>query len=470
MIAQRWRASDLLATLPPEWPSDLLPEIQAHVRRDARKVVVLDDDPTGTQTVHGVPVLTEWDVDALAAELSDPLPVVYILTNSRSLPLLQAQALNAEIGRRLVEADRRFSRGFVVISRSDSTLRGHFPGEVEALAESLGESIDAWLLIPFFQEGGRYTINDVHYVADGEWLVPAGDTEFARDPAFGYRASNLRQWIEEKTGGRTPAHTVASITIDDLRRGGPSRVAERLSSLTGGMFCVVNAASRRDLDVLVLAVLQAEADGRRFMYRTAASFVPARSGLAPRGLLAPSELRLEQSGGGLIVVGSHVPRTTRQLDALFTLPGCLHVEVSAGALLDDQVRQNQIASAVSQSDQALRARRDVVISTSRALATGRNAADSLTISRRVSEGMAAIVRGLAIRPRYIIAKGGITSSDLATKALHVRRAVVLGQILPGVPVWRLGAEARHPELAYIVFPGNVGTDRSLLEIVAALRE
>jgi uncharacterized protein YgbK (DUF1537 family) len=66
----------------------------------------------------------------------------------------------------------------------------------------------------------------------------------------------------------------------------------------------------------------------------------------------------------------------------------------------------------------------------------------------------------------LIAKGGITSSDVATQALNVSRAVVMGQLLPGVPVWQLGAESRYPGLAYVVFPGNVGRSKSLLEAVA----
>jgi hypothetical protein len=192
---------DFLAGLPDEWPEDVLPEIQGQVTASRRKVVVLDDDPTGTQTVHGVPVLTEWSVDGLRAELANELPAFYLLTNSRSLPLTKAKAMNAEIGHNLVEAARQAKREFAVVSRSDSTLRGHFPGEVSALTEALKSDFDAWLIIPFFLEGGRYTINDVHYVAEGQWLIPAGETEFARDAAFGYQASNLHPARRTRTRG-----------------------------------------------------------------------------------------------------------------------------------------------------------------------------------------------------------------------------------------------------------------------------
>src|SRR5919198_1878260 len=246
MRPMRLLLADALNRLPPAWPDDPGPAIRAARRERPEKVVVLDDDPTGTQTVHGIPVLTEWSVEALRTELANDLPACFLLTNSRSLPLAAAQALNATIGRHLQEAARAVARRFVVVSRSDSTLRGHFPGEVEALAQALAQDFEAWLLIPFFQEGGRYTIDDIHYVAEGEWLVPAGETEFARDAVFGYRASDLRQWVAEKTAGRIPVQSVASVSLEDIRGGGPEQVTTRLMALTPGCVCVVNAASQRD--------------------------------------------------------------------------------------------------------------------------------------------------------------------------------------------------------------------------------
>jgi uncharacterized protein YgbK (DUF1537 family) len=458
-----------LAALPAEWPVDLRPEIQRRLAERPHAVVVLDDDPTGTQTVHGIPVLTEWPVPALAEELTREQPAFYLLTNTRSMPLARAEALNAEIGRNLAAAARQVGRAFVVVSRSDSTLRGHFPGEVAALDAALGGGFDGWLLVPFFLEGGRYTLDDVHYVAAGDALTPAGETEFARDPAFGYRASNLREWVEEKTAGAIHAADVATIALDDIRRGGPARVAEELLALGGGRVCAVNAASPRDLDVVAAGLLDAEAHGKRFLYRTAASFVAARAGLAPRPLLSRDELGLPTSGGGLIMVGSFVPRTSSQVAALVERSGIAPIEASVAALIDDGQRGAEIARVAGLAEAGLRRGDDVAIVTSRKLMTGADAAASLDLGRRVSDGLCAILRAIATRPRYLIAKGGITSSDLATKGLDVRRALVLGQILPGVPVWQLGGESRHPGLVYVVFPGNVGGADALAEVVASLR-
>jgi uncharacterized protein YgbK (DUF1537 family) len=461
--------AELLASLPPEGAEDLGPALREALRAAPAKVAVLDDDPTGTQTVHGIPVLTEASTAALGAEFANDLPAFYILTNSRSLPLADARALNAEVGARLREAAARAGRPFAVVSRSDSTLRGHFPGEVEALAGAVGGGFDAWLLIPFFQEGGRYTVGDTHYVAEGDVLVPAGETEFARDAVFGYRASDLREWVAEKTGGRVAPADVASVSIDDLRRGGPERIAERLASLTGGRVGVVNAASRRDLEVFTLGLLAAEAAGKRFLYRTAASFVPVRAGIPPRPLLGAEEVAPPGPGGGLIVAGSYVPKTTAQLEGLLGRPGIAAVEMDVECLLSDARREEAIRRAAAAADAALARNEDAVVFTSRRLVTAGDAESNLAIGRRVSDGLVEVVRRVATRPRYVLAKGGITSSDVATRGLGVRRAMVLGQILPGVPVWKLGPETRHPGLSYIVFPGNVGGPGALAQVTAALR-
>ncbi|MGH2544860.1 MAG: four-carbon acid sugar kinase family protein, partial [Ardenticatenaceae bacterium] len=321
MNSPRLHLADTLDSLPPEWPDDPLPAIQSAIRETRQKVAVLDDDPTGAQTVHDLPELTDWSVEMLVEELQNDLPTFYILTNARAMPVSQAMALNAEISRNLLQASLHTGREPVIVNRSDSTLRGHFPEELDAIVEATGQNFDAWIFIPFFFEGGRYTINDVHYVAEGDSLVPAGETEFARDSAFGFRASNLKEWVEEKTRGRVKASDVVSISIDDIRQGGPQRVTERLVELSGGRVCFVNAASMRDLEVFVLGLIEAEKQGKKFLFRTAASFVRARSGQSSHPLLAKKDMVASDEGGALVVVGSHVPRTTGQLQALLAQPG-----------------------------------------------------------------------------------------------------------------------------------------------------
>ena len=455
--------------LPDEWPVDLRPQIQRQVRESGCKVIVLDDDPTGTQTVHTVPVLTEWSAETLQAELSNDFPAFYILTNSRSFSPAEAESINTEIGKNLVKAARLAHRRYVVVSRSDSTLRGHFPGEVEALAEALEQGFDGWIINPFFIEGGRYTIGDIHYVEENGWMIPAGMTEFAGDRVFGYASSNLRHWVEEKTSGRISSRDVLSISIEDVRQGGPKRITELLMTLADDRICIANAAAYRDLEVFVQGLLDAEAQGRRFLYRTAASFVQVRAGLTAKPLLKGADLNMPHTGGGLIAVGSYVPKTTSQLNELLDLSEITGIEIRVEDLLNKSCCQDEIARAAALVEKTLQKSEDVVIYTSRKPVTVESAESNLSIGKRVSEGLIDILRLITTCPRYLIAKGGITSSDIATKALTVKRALVLGQILPGVPVWQLGPESRYPGMPYVVFPGNVGVAGALAEVVEALR-
>ncbi len=461
--------SATFAALPPVWPADLLPANAIAASASGRTLVVLDDDPTGTQTVRDIAVVTTWDAATLTAELTAAPACFYILTNSRSLTAPASRALHLELAANLRAASAATGRAFTVASRSDSTLRGYYPLETDTLAEILGP-FDATFISPYFEAGGRYTLHDTHYVAEGDRLVPAAETPFARDAAFGYRHSHLPSWVEEKTAGRTPAADVATISLETLRLGGPAAVTSLLRALPRGSVCVVNAAAPRDIEVFAAATLAAEAAGARFLFRTAAGFVAARIGRSPQhALLAPAAFSLPNAHGGLTLVGSYVPKTSTQLSALLATSPVTPIEVDVGALLDESRRESTLAATLIALNTALATGHDTVVYTSRQLVTGSDAAASLSIGRRVSDALIHLVRHLAVAPRYLIAKGGITSSDTATLGLGVRRAVVLGQALPGVPVWQLGPEAKFPGLGYIVFPGNVGSDSALADLVRLLR-
>jgi uncharacterized protein YgbK (DUF1537 family) len=455
-----------LESLPPQWHIDLLPSIQQELSHSSYKIVVLDDDPTGTQTVRDIPVLTTWSVTALEAELTGTFPVFFVLTNSRSLTEQAACELAREIGDNLYQAAEKTGVRVVVISRSDSTLRGHFPAEVDAAARALHKEQLPYLLIPFFLEGGRYTLNDIHYVKERDSLVPAALTPFARDAAFGFSNSDLKKYVEEKTRGQIRAEEVVSVSIDDIRRGGPERVAEVLRTVPRGTACLVNSASYRDMEVVVAALILVEKEGYEFLYRTAASFVRSRIGLdAGDGLLSGAQLVNPSATGGLFVIGSYVPKTTSQTSTLFELTDIVPIEVQVGALLDQAGTSDEIARVVELTNQTLGSGTDAAVYTSRSLVSGDDAASSLEIGRIVSESLVEIVSSLTHPPRYLVAKGGITSSDIATKALGIRRAMVIGQALPGVPAWRCGEETRYPGMTYIVFPGNVGEEDALAQIV-----
>ncbi|XWS50840.1 hypothetical protein CRYUN_Cryun12cG0124300 [Craigia yunnanensis] len=457
-------------SLRPEWPVDPINDIHRLNQKHSKTLVVLDDDPTGTQTVHDVEVLTEWSVESLVEQFRKNPICFFILTNSRSLSSEKATTLIKDICSNLYTAAKSVEHiDYTVVLRGDSTLRGHFPEEPDAVVSVLGQ-VDAWILCPFFLQGGRYTIEDIHYVADSDRLVPAGDTEFAKDAAFGYKSSNLREWVEEKTAGRIPASSVASISIQLLRKGGPDAVCEHLCSLEKGSTCIVNAASERDMAVFAAGMIQAEVKGKSFICRSAASFVSARIGIIPKARILPKDLGItKERSGGLIVVGSYVPKTTKQVEELQSQYGLMlksiEVSVHKVAMKSSEEREEEINRSAEMASVFLAARKDTLIMSSRELITGKSASESLEINFKVSSALVEVVRRITTRPRYILAKGGITSSDLATKALEAKRAKVVGQALAGIPLWELGSESRHPGVPYIVFPGNVGDSKALAEVV-----
>lgn len=445
-----------------------------------RKIIVLDDDPTGTQTVHSVPVYTDWTLETMRAAVKSQYDVVYILTNSRALTAKQTESLHRELVRNLKQAAQEEKQEFILISRSDSTLRGHYPLETEVIyreltAEDSAYQIDGELIIPFFFEGGRVTFNDIHYVKTEGGLVPAGETEFAHDPTFGYQSSDLKQWVEEKTKGAYRAAEVKSIPLAMLRSRKLREIEEILLALTGFNKLIVNAVEPNDLKIFLVALAGAIARGKRYLYRTAASFVQAIGGIRPKPYLTKDDLYPAGGarGPGLIIVGSYVERTTKQLAALKDLPGIHWVEWQAAAAKDDCSLQTEVARVTEEAEKGFQMGRDVCIYTTRDYwrsdRQGEKSEKNLLYSVRVSEGLVRVVQGLKSKPGFLVAKGGITSSDIGVKGLKVKEALVLGQIRPGITVWRLGPESRFPGLSYIIFPGNVGGPETLKDIVAELR-
>jgi len=467
-------AQQTIASLPQEYAEDTIGLIREHINdNDAPVLVVLDDDPTGTQTCHDINVLTVWDYDTLREEFESDSKGFFILTNSRALPPTEARELITRITQNVAKAAKESGKAFDIVLRGDSTLRGHLPDEPEAAEEVLGQ-FDGWVFAPFFFQGGRYTIDDVHYVKEVDTLVPASQTPFAADATFGYKSSNLRDYIIEKCGQRFSPETIFSITLDDIRVGGPAKVTSKLLDVPKGSAIVVNAAAESDMFVFVAGVLGAEKQNRRYLFRTGAAFVSSRLAITSIPPLTMADLGINLSSqasvrGGLIVAGSYVPKTTAQLRVLRERRGdALHViELDVSQLISSSAAADAlIESATRDATAHIQAGKDVLVMTSRKLITGADALSSLSIGATVARALVKITESVEVRPRYIIAKGGITSSDAATKGLRMRRARVLGQAAKGVPLWRCDEEtSRHRGVPYVVFPGNVGTEETLAEVV-----
>lgn len=439
-------------------------------------LVVLDDDPTGTQSVADLPVLTSWTVEDIRWALDQGHPAFYILTNTRSLPEDETAARNRDIAVNALEAARGSGTELLFVSRSDSTLRGHFPLETDVLAQTIGEHtsrpVDAVVLVPAFPDAGRVTIDSEHYMlADGE-LTAVSATEFARDATFGFASSNLREYVSAKTGGRVGVGDVLALTLDDVR-GGAESIAGVLAAASGGTPVVADAVSEDDLRLIALGCHLARERGKTILFRVGPPFVRAAIGQAPR---APLQARdIYHSGvpgdtGGLIVVGSHVGLTSRQLHHLTdNHPVAATVVIEVGAVINETARADHLDDVVARAVDGL-AHGNVVVHTSRTLVTAASGEESLAISRTVSAAVVEVVRRVleSAPPRFVIAKGGITSSDVAAHGLSIRRAMVRGPMLPGiVSLWEPVDGPAHG-IPYVVFAGNVGTDTSLTDVVRTL--
>ena len=438
-------------------------KLKAALKSFDKKIVVLDDDPTGVQTVNNISVYTAWTEDALAAGFAEENSMFFILTNSRAFSAEKTRGEHKKIAERVSAAAKKFGKDFIIVSRCDSTLRGHYPLETQTLRETLeacGKKIDGEILMPFFKEGGRFTIGDVHYVQEGEYLVPAGETEFAKDKTFGYASSNLAAYVEEKTDGAFKKESVTCISLKELRGGDVKKISARLDAISDFNKVIVNAIDYVDVEIFALALLQSK---KNFIFRTAAAFTKIIGGVEDKPLLTKAELvDGENPNGGLIIVGSYVKKTTAQLDELKKISSVAFIEFDVSDL-------GAVDKIIQRAEENISRGQTTAIYTSREVLDFGNAEKNLAESVNISDALTSIVNRLKIRPKFLIAKGGITSSDIGTKGLGVKKALVLGQVAAGVPVWKIGAESKFPGMSYIIFPGNVGNLDTLKKIVDFLR-
>ncbi len=432
------------------------------------KIIVLDDDPTGSQTVHGCLLLTRWDVATLKEAILDESPLFFVLTNTRGMAAGPAAEITREVCRNVklalleLKAEGREVNP-ILVSRSDSTLRGHYPVETDVIAEELGP-FDAHFLVPAFFEGGRITKDSVHYLMVNGRETPVHETEFAKDSVFGYRNSYLPDYVEEKTKGRIAAGSVERFLLADVR--GDS--LKRLMDLHGNACCVVDAESQSDLDHFAGQLREAAAQGKRFLFRSAASLLTALSGLPKQPVAAEDMAQyVRNARPGAVIVGSHVKKTTAQLGHLLKMPGISPIEVDVERL--DEMREALLRETIAGCEKSHEQGLTPVVYTSRVEKVFPDQAARLAFGDRVSEFLMDVVRNLPLTIGFLISKGGTTSNDVLSKGLALRTSRVLGQILPGCSVVRCpGDHPRYPDLPVVIFPGNVGDDLALASAYARL--
>jgi uncharacterized protein YgbK (DUF1537 family) len=344
------------------------------------------------------------------------------------------------------------------VSRSDSTLRGHYPVETDVINEVLGP-FDATLLTPAFFEGGRITRDSTHYLMIDGKPVPTHETEFARDSVFGYRTAYLPDYVAEKTAGRVAADSVRRLTLAELRGG---QASAWLAALHGNAVGVIDGETADDYRLLADAVLSAAAAGKRLLFRSAASLLTALAKLPPQPIAADAfDSLVRDRQPGVVIVGSHVAKTTTQLSALLKQRGVVGLPLDIARL--PRARAALVSDLTASIAHAHARGLTPVIFTTRAERQFASVAERLAFGETVSATLMDVVERLPTTLGFLISKGGITSNDVLSTGLALTVSRVLGQILPGVTVVQTPAGHRLPHLPVVIFPGNVGGDDALAE-------
>ena len=428
---------------------------------DRPKIIVLDDDPTGSQTVHSCLLLTQWDVETLKLGLIDAQPIFFVLTNTRALTSNQAAAVTREVCQNLKLALAEVGvTNFLVVSRSDSTLRGHYPIETDVIAAELG-GFDAHFLMPAFFEGGRITRDSIHYLLVDGVETPVHHTEFARDSVFGYSHSYLPEYVAEKTGGAISVDRVVRFLLPEIR----TSSLDKLMQLEQNRCCVVDGEQQSDFDNFAADILTAASQGKKFLFRSGASILTSLANLGSQPI-PPSEMSKYVRNGkpGAIIIGSHVKKTTEQLAQLLKAPGIVGVEIDISKLVsDDSTTRAKLLETATQNINAIhQAGNTPAIYTSRQELTFDTRQVRLKFGEAVSELLMDILRALPDDIGFLISKGGITSNDTLSKGLALPTARLLGQIIPGCSA--IVTPSHHPQfpnLPVVLFPGNVGDENAL---------
>jgi uncharacterized protein YgbK (DUF1537 family) len=402
----------------------------------------------------------QWDVETLRLGLRDQVPIFFVLTNTRALTSEKATEVTREVCRnlKLALAAEKIQE-FLIVSRSDSTLRGHYPIETDAIAEEL-RSFDAHFLIPAFFEGGRITRDSIHYLMIDGTPTPVHETEFAKDSVFGYHHSYLPDYVEEKTDGKIKSDQVKRFLFNDIRKG----CLPELMELKDNQCAVVDGEKQTDLDQFAQDILIAADKGKHFLFRSAASILTSLASLGKQPLAPESMGEYKPTDKtGIILVGSHVKKTTEQLNNLLQASGVVGIEIDVTRLRDFPEQRHQLLTEALDKIDVIRAdNKTPVIYTSRQELAFNTIQERLDFGISVSALLMSIVQQLPRDISFLISKGGITSNDVLSTGLSLRSARLLGQILPGCSMITTAEDhPLFPNLPVVLFPGNVGDAEGL---------
>ncbi|KGG14634.1 MULTISPECIES: four-carbon acid sugar kinase family protein [unclassified Prochlorococcus] len=442
------------------------------------KIVVFDDDPTGSQTVYGCQLLLRWNKEILTNAMNNISPLLFILTNTRSLsPKIAEHKLReiCQILKEVIQENNYRYEDIIFVSRGDSTLRGHWTLEPKVINQELGP-FDATFHVPAFFEGGRTTVDGTHLL-DGK---PVHRSIFAKDKIFGYSTSFLPYFLEYKSNGEINSNKVKNISIKQLKEAsysleGMFALRNYLSALSSNHSVIVDAEIAIDLDAFSSAIKYLMNE-KRFLFRSSASLINSLSEIysANNSFKDFSSLRIRDQLGclkpGLILVGSHVQLADDQLEYLFQNSSCLGVElpvekIASIAQKDDnevylsELKKNFLKKLLD----IIEMRKTPVLYSSRGEFVFSSNENRMQFGIYLAELMSDLISKISNKLGYIISKGGITTHILLTRGLGLSSVNLRGQIIPGLSVVASDNQ-NQPELPIITFPGNLGDKTTLFKV------
>ena len=244
---------------------------------------------------------------------------------------------------------------------------------------------------------------------------------------------------------------------------------DKLMNLSDNACCVVDAEVQADLDLFADELLSAAEHGKRFLFRSAASLLTALAKLPPQPIPAEHMRQYVKDGRpGVVVVGSHVKKTTAQLTELLKQAGVVAVEVDVN-LLPEKLT-DLLAQVTGQVEAAHAQGLTPVVFTSRAERQFPDRQTRLRFGEQVSGFLMSMVHAFPQTLGYIISKGGITSNDMLSLGLAISSARIVGQIHPGCSVVLTPHDhPRLPNIPVVIFPGNVGDEMALATVYNRLK-
>ncbi len=438
------------------------------------KFVVIDDDPTGSQTVHDCLLLLKWDCSTLVKGFESKSNLFFILANTRSLSEKDAKLIIEEICKNLktVIASQFYEEEIIFISRGDSTLRGHNFLEPSALNSCLGP-FDATFHIPAFIEGKRLTINGAHFVDK----TPIDKTIFARDKIFGYETSNVKNLLFQKSKSKLNLDDIQNIFLSDLEILNDEEnniIFKKLKDLKNNKHVIVDVENYSQIKKFSL-IIKKLTKQKKFLFRTAASFISSISekNSVRHGETFFSNLRIRTKEKiflpGLVIVGSHVELSTIQLKNLLEISTCKPIELDVfeffkiSASENNQKKRNLFKNKFLKEIRfSFEQGKTPVLFTSRKFMSLDNS-EQFNFYNSLAFFIAELVADLKYEIGYLVSKGGITTNVILSDGLNADYVYLEGQILTGISVVTCSLK-NDEKLPIVTHPGNIGSKDSLVNI------